>query len=88
MSMGIVFAANPLFFQSQISIFFYLCAHYHKQIDMKKLSFILFCLAFGLFANFYDSVLATVKEDQYQYKGLEMLINKPFLPQQYWVFRM
>lgn len=55
---------------------------------MKKLSFILFCLAFGIFANSYASALATVKEDQYKYKGLEMLINKIFLPQQFGVFRM
>ena len=39
---------------------------------MKKFSFILFCLAFGLFANSYASVLATVKEDQYKYQGLEV----------------
>ena len=55
---------------------------------MKKQSFILFYLTFGIFANFYASVLATVKEDQYKYKGLEMLINKPFLPQQFGEFRM
>ena len=55
---------------------------------MKKQSFILFCLAFGIFANSYDSVLTTVKEDQYKYKGFEMLINKIFLPQQFGVFRI
>ena len=41
-------------------------------INMEKLSFILFCLAFGLFSNSYASVLASVKEDQYKYKGLEV----------------
>ena len=55
---------------------------------MKKFSFILFCLAFGLFANSYASVLATVKEGQYKYKGLKMPKNQPFPPQQFGVFRM
>lgn len=45
---------------------------------MKKLSFILFCLAFGLFTNSYASVLATVKDDQYKYKGFEVPMDQPF----------
>jgi hypothetical protein len=55
---------------------------------MEKFSFILFCLAFGIFANSYASVLATVKEYQYKYKGFEVSMNQPFPPQQFGVFRM
>jgi len=51
------------FIQSLFSFFSYLCTHHHKLIDMKKLSSILFCLAFGIFANSYARVLAAVKED-------------------------